>query len=711
MKSELLKQLKNQFHQENIYLIDKQERKAVSARENFINVPSWIDMSLESQEPIIKLSDTMYGFQYDDIIIVLTGTASYNKQEAYQYFKNNEQWLKLLINYSRNEENQNSLDLLMNVARTLASRMYEENILEIIIQSVVDAIPAADTGFLFLLDEKLSRLLVKSAVGFHEESYKKTRLKIGEGISGQVFQHGKSVMIHGEKEIAAQMANMSEANFRYYIDSTMYKNFPDSMISVPLRFQNETVGVLTINSFKGGSLFTEQDLNLLESLADHVAIVITHAELYNKERKQKKELQKIHQALRNEHVTLQRTTDFHNQLTNIAARGEGADAIVRTLKSMVHYPFAIYDSLLKPFYIDEAVKNKHLPKGFLSHERVKKVMSTNKWQQITLDGQERLVVLPVIGVESMWGFLCIWIDSADFFDNDIFLFEYGATVLSLELTKQDAVKAAEKQAKGEFVEVLLTGGMPPALEAQAVNLGFHSSDYYVMVLCKVDPEAVEKKSMDQNIRRQKGEIIELLEHGLVKHQLKGIVSINSTYIFAMISFTETEGKLSAREKIKPFVQYLEKTPALIKTGIGRVHKYLSNLNNSYKEAEKCIQLLRSQQGKKVISYAESGIFRFFFQNSEEELALYVSDILGTLINYDRQKNTDFIRTLMAYITYDKNLQRVTDALNIHPNTLYYRIKRIQNILDLDFEHSEDWLNVQLACQVYEYINQKEGELH
>ncbi|MCP3031605.1 GAF domain-containing protein [Halobacillus sp. A1] len=709
MKTELLNHLKERFHQENIYLIDKQARNAVSGRENFINVTSWIDMALESDQSIIRLSETMHGFQFDDIIVVLSGKEPYDLHEAYDYFKSYEPWLKLLIHYTQDQEKQNSLDLLMNVARTLASRMYEDNILELIIQSVVDAISAADTGFLFLLDEKLDRLLVKSAVGFREQSYKKTRLKVGEGISGRVFQQGKSIMIHGEKEIAANMENMSEANFRYYIDSTMYKDFPDSMISVPLRFQDEIVGVLTINSFKGGSFFTEEDLNLLESLADHVAIVITHAELYKQERRQKKELEKTHQALRSEHVTLQRTTDFHNQLTNIAARGEGADAIVRTLKAMVNHPFAIYDSLLKPFYIDDQGKNKQLPERFLSHERVKKVISTNKWQQITMEGQERLVILPVIGVESTWGFLCVWIDSVDFFENDIILFEYGATVLSLELTKQDAIHEAEKQAKGEFVEGLLTGEMTPELETQAMNLGFSPPDYYVMVLCKVDPAFAEKNKMTQNIRRQKDEIIEVLEHALSKHHIKGIVSMNSSYIFAMISLPEDEGKVAAREKVKPFVHHLEKTSAPIKIGIGRVHKYLSHLNHSYREAEKCIHLLETQQDKKVISYAESGIYRFFFQNSEEELFLYVADILGPLINYDRQKNTDFIDTLMAYITYDKNLRKVTEALNIHANTLYYRIKRMQEILDLDFEHSDDWLNVQLACQVYDYVNEKERE--
>ncbi|KHE72753.1 GAF domain-containing protein [Halobacillus sp. BBL2006] len=706
MRTELLNQLKNQFYQDQIYLIDKDSRKAISGRENFINVTSWIDMCLASQESIIHISPTMRAFQYEEIIVVLAGSKSYNEREAYDYFHQYEPWLKLLMNYMKDQEKQNSLDLLMDVAHTLASRMYEDNILEIIIESVVDALSAADTGFLFLYDEKLDKLLVQSAVGFKEHSYKKTRLRVGEGVSGMVFQHGKSMMIHGEKQIAETMRNMSQANFQYYIDSTIDKAFPDSMISVPLRFQYETIGVLTIDSFKENSFFSEQDLELLESLADHVAIVITHAKLYKQERKQRKELQQTHQALRKEHVTMQRTTDFHHQLTNIAARGEGAEAIVRTLKRMVRYPFAIYDSLLKLYYIDKEAEGKQLPEKFLSHDRVKKVISTNKWQQITTEGEERLVVLPVVGVDSMWGFLCVWIDSADFFENDIVLFEYGATVLSLELTKQDAIREAENRAKGELVEGVLAGEITPSLEAQASNLGFSLSDYYVMVLCKIDPAFAENAAMTQNARRQKDEVVESIEHALSVYQLNGIVSMNSTYIFAMVSFPDADGKMAARECIKPFVHQMEKTSAPIKLGVGRVHKNLSCLNHSYKDAEKCIQLLDSQPDKKVMSFVEAGVYRFFLQHSEEELQLYVSDILGPLIQYDRQKNSDFIQTLTTYIMYDKDLRKITEHLNIHANTLYYRIKRIQDILELDFDHSDDWFNVQLSCQVYNYINEK-----
>jgi DNA-binding PucR family transcriptional regulator len=39
-------------------------------------------------------------------------------------------------------------------------------------------------------------------------------------------------------------------------------------------------------------------------------------------------------------------------------------------------------------------------------------------------------------------------------------------------------------------------------------------------------------------------------------------------------------------------------------------------------------------------------------------------------------------------------------LHIHANTLYNRIKKIEEILDLNFNQYEDYLNVQLAVYLY-----------
>ncbi len=711
MKETILNKLRDRYKQTHIILEDRMKDSLVAAYPDYDpdTIHSWKQKSKELANGPVQLNANCRAYVYKEFIIYLVGQETYAMHEAYQYFADQKDWIQLFMKYSQSESRTRSLDLLMNVAQTIASQMHEEDILEIIIDTVVQAIQEADTGFLFLYDEKIDKLRVESAVGFREQSYRKTRLKIGEGVSGRVFQDGKPRMIHEADEIAAAMKNMSKENYKHYINSTIYKKYPNSMISVPLKIHYGTIGVLTIDSFKKGARFTQGDLELLEALSDHVAVVITHAKLYKQEKQQREELQRTHLALRKEHETMQRTTDFHHRLTNIAARGGGAMEIVDTLKQMVRAPFAIYDPLLKPFYIDPEAADKLLPEKFLQHERVKKVMRTNKWQQIVLKQDEILVVIPIVGAETNLGFLCCWAKTSNALESDIVLFEYGSTVLALEWTKQEAIKEARDRIKGEFLEEVLSGKYNPSIENQAQNLGLKTNDFYAVILCKIDQEHPAIRQMPENIRMHKEEWRKRLEFILNQESIQGIVLLNPTYVFALMSFPEEEDKQTARNKVKQIATKMESGHSPVRIGIGRVHKNLVHLNKSYEDAEKCLQILESHPEKQIMSFVEVGIYRFFLQHSTEELELYLTDVLGPLQRYDRQKNRNFMKTLLFYVKYDKELNRITNELSIHPNTLYYRMKRIQDILDVNFEHPEEWFNIQLACQVYDYLSKLNKE--
>ncbi|UOQ43576.1 GAF domain-containing protein [Halobacillus salinarum] len=712
MKETILNKIRDQFKQRNIIIVNRDDSAVAGSLEPFnsLEIQAWIKECDRSQQEIWELNKECQAFIQEEFIVFLIGDENYSKNQALDYFKFHKEWLQLFVQYGKYESTNKSLDLLMKVAHTIASHMHEEHILDIIIEAVVEAINEADTGFLFLYDEKIEKLLIESAVGFREQSYRKTRLEIGEGVSGRVFQEERSVMIHGAKRIEAAMADMTKENYKHYINSTFHRNFPDSMISVPLRVHYKTIGVLTIDSFKQGARFKHEDLALLEALADHVAVVITHAQLYKQEKEQREELQKTHLALRKEHETMQRTTDFHHRLTNIAAGGGGTMAIVDTLRKMVRAPFAIYDSLLKPYFIESGAEDKKLPEKFLTHTRVKKVMRTKKWQQIQLDNKERLVVIPIVGAESLLGFLCYWSDSIKYLEADIVLFEYGATVLALEWTKEEAIKEARDRIKGEFVEDVLAGKSNPTIENQAHNLGLNPNDYYAVLLCKIDQSAPAINQMPENVRRYKEEWRKRIEYLLGQQKISGIVIVTNTYVFALMSFPEKDQNHKARSRVKQLVSRMEEENTHVLMGIGRVHKNLHHLNKSFADAEKCIQLLESHPEKKVMSFVEVGVYRFFLQHSTEELELYLTDILGPLLRYDLEKNRDFMKTLLYYVKFDKELNLLTKKLNIHSNTLYYRISRIQEILDIHFDQPEEWFNIQLACQVYEYLNKlKEGK--
>ncbi|WP_102345109.1 helix-turn-helix domain-containing protein [Bacillus sp. Marseille-P3661] len=644
-------------------------------------------------------------FKVHDFVIALHGKTKINRYETFHYLNEWYPWINTLVELEKNIQREKSLHLLMDVAHTIASSLQNEDILKIIIESAVKTIPNADTGFLFLYDKKINKLLVKSAVGFKEESYKRTRLVPGEGVTGKVFSSRKSIMINDKKKISDEMANMSSQNFSHYINSTMLGEFPNSMMSAPLIFKEEVIGVLTIDSFTKQAKFTNEDLQILEALADHVAVAIMQSELFQKERKYREELQLTHVALRHEHEQLQRTTDLHNRLTNIAAQGEGIEAIVKTLDAMVEVPFAIYDSLLKPLYVSDQVEQKRRrpPTNFFKHPAIKKLLSTKKWQKIDLTEKEMLIVFPIVGAETILGFLLIWTDSEELLGSNSVLFEYGATVLALEWTKQEAIREVQERIKGEFFEEVLSGHTNVQLYEQAKNLGLKPDDYYTVILCQRKSGGRGASHTPYIVGMERQRWVDHLENILTEHSLPGLVFQRGSMVVGIVSFSAKKPKSDARKIIKDLLPKLEKLPEKVQIGIGRVHKGLLNFKKSYTDAEQCLKVLDSTRDRGVLSYAEMGVYRFFLQHDREELRFFLMDILGPLINYDQRKKSTLLETLIMYVKFDKEINKLTAELNIHYNTLYYRINRIQEILAVSFDNHDDWFNIQLACQVYEYL--------
>jgi putative methionine-R-sulfoxide reductase with GAF domain len=351
--------------------------------------------------------DQLSIFSHGDWMIAFYGKAAVSKDEIGRMFPFLAPWFCLLKQAANQERQAESFHSLVRVAHTIVSSLHSDRILDLILETAIQTIPTADTGFLFLYDDKIDKLRVRSAVGFKHESYQLTRLAPGEGVSGQVFVSGKPALIAGREDIASAMKNMTEANFKYYIDSTIYDTFPVSMISVPLIYQDKPIGVLTIDNFMNDASFTREDLQLLQAFADLSAVVIEYSNLFQQVKLQNKELSITHQALSKEHESLQKTFDFHNQLTNIAAKGYGMEEILEVLYQAAKVPVAVYNRLLVPISSYPKTAELKLPEQFLMYPAMKIVNKTRKWQRVDLkeDGQT-ILVIPIIGTDRIWG-ICV----------------------------------------------------------------------------------------------------------------------------------------------------------------------------------------------------------------------------------------------------------------------------------------------------------------
>jgi DNA-binding PucR family transcriptional regulator len=138
----------------------------------------------------------------------------------------------------------------------------------------------------------------------------------------------------------------------------------------------------------------------------------------------------------------------------------------------------------------------------------------------------------------------------------------------------------------------------------------------------------------------------------------------------------------------------------LQAGIGNPYQGIENIMVSHDEANKALSYLSTQKREKSIQYNEIGVNRLFLNQSKKEIAAFLNEILGPL-QWSKGKTSDLEKTLYTYIACNKSATQTAEKLHIHINTLYQRLKKIEDLLNLDLNDPKDILQIQLACHLKE----------
>lgn len=176
------------------------------------------------------------------------------------------QWMAKL---RRIEEKVERLALLSQLSQILNSTLDHQEVRRRAMEAATQLMKA-EVGSLLLVDVEKQQLYFEVALGDKEETIKKITLNIGEGIAGWVAKNGKPLIVNAPEK--------DPRFFRGVDEKTDFKT--QNVICVPVMVKEKVIGVLeAINKVKEEE-FNEEDLSLLSSLADQVAIALDNARLY-----------------------------------------------------------------------------------------------------------------------------------------------------------------------------------------------------------------------------------------------------------------------------------------------------------------------------------------------------------------------------------------------------------------------------------------------
>lgn len=162
------------------------------------------------------------------------------------------------------------IQMMNETFRDINSTLNLDEVLEKIIARVTYCVEA-QLGSVMLIDEEKNDLYIAAATGISDEIMKSVRTPVGQGISGWVAENGEPLLVED-----------IEKDPRFGKKKSSSKYSTNSLISAPLINRGRIIGVINVNNKLNHQPFTQDDLNLLENIANQAAIAIENARLFQK---------------------------------------------------------------------------------------------------------------------------------------------------------------------------------------------------------------------------------------------------------------------------------------------------------------------------------------------------------------------------------------------------------------------------------------------
>ena len=363
---------------------------------------------------------------------------------------------------------------------------------------------------------------------------------------------------------------------------------------------------------------------------------------------------------------LQRGLEIHETLASVLLSGAGLRPMIESLRNLIHGSVAVIDSHGR--VLSSAPESAFWPIEEILHLR----------SPVRSDEESDLSVSPIEVAEEIVAFLCVRVSDATY---NLHAIPYASTLIGLELARRQAELTGRRELVGQVVEDLLAQRLTDEdatrrLEAFGVDLDTATT---VIVAALTHP--------DNRIRTLPWGPQELVNlddsprvRALIGDELITIVPSSAPV---------HEIARATRERLGTF-------DAAVRVGIGGSHTGPNGLRLSYFEAKEA-----TTHGPGVSECEPLNLSTLLLVNRELPIREMAVSLLTPLLEHDRNRGSDLLRTLATYLECSASTAETAKQLHLHRNSMRYRISQIERLTAHDLSEFPDQARLWIAIKALE----------
>jgi PucR family transcriptional regulator, purine catabolism regulatory protein len=401
----------------------------------------------------------------------------------------------------------------------------------------------------------------------------------------------------------------------------------------------------------------------------------------------------------------QRAMEIQRQLTRLAAENRDLNSLLQLMARATAKPVVIHDDagVVMSQVFPSVARRGTSGRSLVQSLPYSAFQSWLNREAPKLDGA--IVASPigyttVLKVEKRVAGYLSMVDNRDTLDDfDRLVLTYGADVCAIEMAKNRAIASAVEQARGDWVQMWLSG--TPAdddlLATRAQQAGFDAGSVYIVAVFRAITKAGTTLPLES--------LISLVRDDMARRQISGAVG---QYVDVIVVLYPLENQTQmARVRLiveEVRAQLATRTPSgLVGAGISRTASGLSTLRDAYREAKDALSIANELGDREQSTfYGDLKLYQLLLALKEhnlEHLRRFFSGTLAPLVDHDDRKQGDLVRTLDGFFEANGNLAKAATELDVHRNTLVYRLERITELTGLDLNDADNRLILHLALKI------------
>jgi PucR family transcriptional regulator, purine catabolism regulatory protein len=413
----------------------------------------------------------------------------------------------------------------------------------------------------------------------------------------------------------------------------------------------------------------------------------------------------------------QRAIEIQRQLTSLAAENRDLNSLLQIIARATAKPVVIHDDagvLMAQVYPNVARRSssgrtlmQSLPYGAFQN-----------WLKRDAPATQGVIVSSPIGFTTMLnvekrvaGYLSL-ISKTEYLDEfDRLVLTYGGDVLAIELAKTRAIASAVEQTRGDWIQMWLSG--TPAdddlLTTRAQQSGFEVNAPYVVTVYRATTQSGTALPLES--------LTSLIRDDMSRRQINGAVG---QYVDVIVALYPIDDSQQSLHRVRMMVEEIRaqlatRTPSgLVAGGISHPASGLSALRDAYREARDAMSIAHELgEMEHTTFYGDLKLYQFLLGVKERNLDYlrrFYNESLRSLVEHDDRKQGDLVRTLTGFFESNGNLAKAASDLDVHRNTLVYRLDRISELTGLDLNDADNRLILHLALKIQRVLATIPGDV-